>query len=293
MEFSIIIPSVDNFNYCKLTVDSIKKNSSFNHEIIVSVIEDYTNQKEIEYFKKLNVKVFLNKLNKGFCTSINNGLKLATKEYVTLSDDDMYFLPKWDQYLIDEINLLGHSMFFLSSTMLEAKKIKKKIYTKFSKRYPNHIYYDAGDSPENFNEKKILNEFEKLIFHNWNGTHHTPCIINRELINKVKGMSEEFNPAGGSDPDFCMKLWIEGVRIFKGVSKSRVYHFGSKTTRRGNVVMNDGNKTFLKKWGITIDFFIEHYLKRGTTFKGKLKIKKNFNYYLNLFLCKIKFFLIN
>ena len=29
-----------------------------------------------------------------------------------------------------------------------------------------------------------------------------------------------------------MKLWQEGVRIFKGVSKSRLYHFGSITTRK-------------------------------------------------------------
>ena len=35
MEFSIIIPTYKNYNYCKLTIDSIKKNSSFAHEIIV------------------------------------------------------------------------------------------------------------------------------------------------------------------------------------------------------------------------------------------------------------------
>ena len=34
MEFSIIIPTHNNYNYFKLTLDSIKKNSSFNHEII-------------------------------------------------------------------------------------------------------------------------------------------------------------------------------------------------------------------------------------------------------------------
>ena len=35
MEFSIIIPTFENYDYCKLTIDSIKHNSSFNHEIIV------------------------------------------------------------------------------------------------------------------------------------------------------------------------------------------------------------------------------------------------------------------
>lgn len=291
MEFSIIIPSVDNYKFCKLTVDSIKKNSTFNHEIIISLIEKYTSKEELDYFNNLNVKIYLNKSHKGFCTSVNSGLKLATKEYITLSDDDMYYLPKWDEHLIKEIHNLNHSMFFLSSTMLENKKINNKIYTKFSKRYPNHIYYNGGNNPDDFNEDKILSEFNELKFHNWNGTHHTPCVIHRTLVDKIKGMSEEFNPASGSDPDFCMKLWNEGVRIFKGVNKSRVYHFGSKTTRRGNITMNDGHKTFLKKWGITIDFFIEHYLKRGTPYNGELKINKNFYYYFDLIICKIKFFI--
>ena len=46
------------------------------------------------------------------------------------------------------------------------------------------------------------------------------------------GFSEEFNPGFGSDPDLNMKLWKYGVRIFKGISKSRVYHFGSLTARK-------------------------------------------------------------
>ena len=29
----------------------------------------------------------------------------------------------------------------------------------------------------------------------------------------VGGFSEEFNPGDGSDPDFCMKLWINNQNI--------------------------------------------------------------------------------
>ena len=54
----------------------------------------------------------------------------------------------------------------------------------------------------------------------------------KSLWNKIGGFSEEFNPGFGSDPDLNMKLWINGVRIFKCVNKSRVYHFGSQTTRK-------------------------------------------------------------
>ena len=42
----------------------------------------------------------------------------------------------------------------------------------------------------------------------------------------VGGFSEEFNPGIASDPDFNMKLWKHGVRIFKGLNDFKVYHFG-------------------------------------------------------------------
>ena len=55
----------------------------------------------------------------------------------------------------------------------------------------------------------------------------TPHLIHKDLWNEVGGFSEEFSPGLGSDPDFNMKLWKSGVRIFKCLNKSRVYHFGS------------------------------------------------------------------
>ena len=35
MKFSIIVPTFNNLEYLKLCIDSIKKNSKYNHEIIV------------------------------------------------------------------------------------------------------------------------------------------------------------------------------------------------------------------------------------------------------------------
>ena len=56
--------------------------------------------------------------------------------------------------------------------------------------------------------------------------------ISKRLWDIVGGFSEEFNPGDGSDPDFCMKLWINNVRIFKSIDKFKVFHFSSRTTRK-------------------------------------------------------------
>ena len=53
--FSIIIPTFNNLNYLRLCLDSIKKNSKFNHEIIVHINDgsdgtfEYIKSKKINY----------------------------------------------------------------------------------------------------------------------------------------------------------------------------------------------------------------------------------------------------
>ena len=114
------------------------------------------------------------------------------------------------------------------------------------------------------------------------------------MWNKIGGFSEEFNPGFASDPDLNMKLWNEGVRIFKGISESRLYHFGSITTRKKeNIRRNDGKKTFLQKWGITVEFFVKHYLKRGIVYDGPLKEpNKDLFYFIDYFIAKSKYYFV-
>ena len=100
------------------------------------------------------------------------------------------------------------------------------------------------------------------------------------LWKKVGGYSDEFSPGMYSDPDSSMKLWEIGVRYFKGIGNSRVYHFMSKST--GKVVKNDGRKMFMQKWKITPGYFYKRMLKMGEPWKGELKDPmKGLNYFMS------------
>jgi hypothetical protein len=90
----------------------------------------------------------------------------------------------------------------------------------------------------------------------------------------VGGYSTEFSPGMYSDPDFSMKLWQAGVRNFKGVGKSRVYHFMSKSTKKLTKKIN-GSNIFLQKWGVTSNLFTRFYLNRGSLWEGSLKEPHN------------------
>ncbi len=278
--FSIIIPTFNNLAYLKLCIESIKKNSKYNHQIIthINIGEDGTKA----YIQNIGLDYTYTDYNAGICEGMNSSAKKAKYEYILYAHDDFYFCPGWDIELKKEVDKIGHNKFYISGTMIGAS---------------GENSLDCGTNINNFDEKKLLENFKKLNFHDFQGSTWAPHLIHKNLWNKVGGFSEEFYPGTGSDPDLNMKLWRENVRIFKGLGKCLVFHFGSVVTRRDNKNSkiktesgNKGNKIFLLKWGITIKFFKKFYLKSNTLYISELKDpKKDINFFYNLLMCKINF----
>ena len=271
---SIIIPTYNNLDYLKLCIHSLEKNSKYQHQIIFH-INDGTDG-SLEFIRKAGYKYTCSQNNIGLCSSINKAAKLSENQYILYSHDDMYFCPDWDVVLMNEVKKIGHDLFYLSGTMIEANS--------------GHITYDFGKTFLDFNESDLLKKYKKINFYDHQGTHFAPHLVSKKMWDKIGGFSEEFNPGIASDPDFNLKLWNEGVRIFKGLNDFKVYHFGSVTTRKKkNLIQNKGDKTFLKKWGFTTKFFKKHYLKSKTKYHGPLnEPKKDIFFLFDLLICKMK-----
>jgi len=270
--FSIIIPTYNNINYLKLCIESIKKNSNFNHEIIIHVNEGTDGT--LSFVKDRKYKYTYSKRNEGVCVAFNKASSIATNKYIVLAHDDMYFCPQWDTVFNDELTKINDNNFFMSGTMVQP--------------FDSYIKLNCGNGPSDFNETKLLNELPKITYNDFQGTHWQPSLIALKTWNKVGGFSEEFSPGLGSDPDFNMKLWNLGVRFFKGLGKCRVYHFSSVSLRKK--AWNNGARTFLLKWGITIKFFKKYYLRTDEVFNGKLsEPKKSLIFYIDLIKCKLNF----
>ena len=211
--FSILIPTFNNIEYLKLCIKSLKKNSYFKNQIIchVNIGEDGT----IDYLKNNNIEYSYTSYNSGICEGINKASKLSKFDYYLYAHDDFYFCPKWDYILFNEVKKIGHENFYLSGTMMNQGQIK----------------FNCGDTPKEFNEDKFLRHYKDYNFFisRVQHGHHRQFI---KIYNKVGGLSEEYFPGTGSDPDFNMKLWNEGIRIFKGINNFKVYHFGSIVLRK-------------------------------------------------------------
>ena len=285
--FSILIPSFNNLEYLKTCIDSLKKNSKYAHQIIVHINEGTDGS--LEYVKENNLEYTFSTENIGMPKALNKSSELAKFDYILISHDDFYYCPGWDVELMNNVNLIGHNNFYLSSTMVGAGQVE----------------FDAGQTVDNFDETKLLDNLEKIKTIDFQGTTKCPGLIHKEVWKRVGGWSEEFSPTGGDDTDFAMKLWKSNIRIFKGLGKSLAYHFGSITTRKKDKSLftylgSRGNKIFLKKWGVSINFFEKFFLLSGidknkklifNEYKGPLTSpSKNIFYFLGLLKAKLQLF---
>ena len=285
--FSILIPSYNNLDYLKTCINSLKKNSIYNHQIIIHINEGTDGS--IQFIKESNLEYTYSENNIGMPKALNKSSKLAYFDYILISHDDFYFCPGWDIEFVDELKKLDHKKFYLSGTMVGA----------------GQVYFDAGVTVSDFDENKLINNIEKIKTFNFQGTTKCPGLVHKDVWKAVGGWSEEFSPTGGDDTDFAKKLWNYDVRVFKGLGKCLTYHFGSITTRKKDKSLftylgNRGNKIFLLKWGISINFFEKFYLKSGLNKDKKLIFnkfkeplsnpKKNFSFYFELIIVKFLLF---
>ena len=86
--FSILIPSFNNIEYLKICINSLKKNSEFNHQIIIHVNEGTDGT--LEYVKNNKFEFTYSKNNIGMPKALNTSSKLAKNEYILISHDDFY-----------------------------------------------------------------------------------------------------------------------------------------------------------------------------------------------------------
>jgi glycosyltransferase involved in cell wall biosynthesis len=259
-KFSILIPTWNNLDYLMLCIESIRKNSHYPHQIIVHVNEG--NDGTLEWVKNQNIDYTHTTENVGICWGLNAAYSLSKTDIIVYFNDDMYACPEWDHFIQQEIDTIGHSYFFLSATMIEPRG---------NGTNPCVISpFNFGDSVKEFDEKRLLDTYKDFVKEDWYGASWPPSIMHRKLWDLIGGYSVEFTPGMYSDPDISMKMWQAGVRIYKGVGRSRVYHFMTKSTHR-LPTKNNGRKIFINKWKISAGTFYKKYLLRGSYYNGPLK----------------------
>ena len=247
---SIVIPSWNNFAHLRLCVESLRRHSALEHQLIVHANPGDDGSRD--WLAAEHIEHTASDVNIGICHALNIAASRARCEYLVYMNDDMVVGPGWDSALMRAIDRVArHGAFMLSSTMIEPMATGN----------PCVVVADFGRDPAHFEFSRFAAEAPHLGRNDWLGATWSPALVPLALWHRVGGYSIEFSPGMGSDNDFSMKLWQSGCRVFLGVGDSLVYHFSQVST--GRMRKNDGRRQFLMKWGLAPSGFDRYYLRRG------------------------------
>lgn len=248
--FSLLVPTWNNLPYLQLFVDSLRRHSAREHQLLVHVNEGADGTRA--WLDAQRIEHTASDVNLGICHAVNLLGARARGDYVIYLNDDMVLAPGWDTALDRAVERFRrHGAFMLSGTMVEPVDSGNACA----------VHADFGRDPANFDLARFAREAPGLARAHWLGATWPPTLVSRELWHQVGGYSVEFSPGMGSDNDFSRKLWQAGCRVFLGIGDSLVYHFSETSTRR--IRKNDGRRQFLMKWGMTQSGFDRYWLRRG------------------------------
>ena len=275
--FSILIPTWNNLKMLKLCVRALRTHSHYAHQIILHINEGSDGTRAWADAEKIDYT--WSEKNIGICTAVNQAFSLAKNDFIVYMNDDMYTLPDWDLPLVKEIKSISSFGFQISKSEMESSEIQNSkpiplfmlsgtMIEPFQRNNDCQIVAVYGRSTEDFQEERLLREYKNFVKSDWSGACWPPNVVSREAWLLIGGFSVEFSPGMYSDPDFAMKLWSVGCRIFRGIGDSRVYHFQARST--GRIKKNNGRIQFMQKWRLPASAFFKYYLRMGTPPQNKL-----------------------
>ena len=244
--FSIVIPSWNNLSYLRLCVESLKKHSRFEHEILVHINEG--SDGSLQWIQAQGIKYTYTARNVGVCVAVNHLVAQATHDWVLYLNDDMVAAPGWDQAFVAAIASVDTDLALFFGALTQPENGGNDI-----------IEHNCGYTPATFNEEKFIRHTLTDNRGDKEGASSQPTLVHKKWWHIVGGYSLEFSPGMSSDDDLLMKFWVLGCRHFRLVGASHFYHFGCKST--GRIKHNMGGRIFVMKWGVTQIEFHRLYLR--------------------------------
>jgi len=185
--FTIVIPTWNNLPYLKLCIDSIRKYSQLDHEIIIHVNDG--SDGTLDWVKSQGIRFSHSEKNVGVCISLNHLVSLASHDWVLYMNDDMVACPGWDTAFSQAIASTDTDLALFFATLIQADNGKSS----------HIIKKDFGASPADFDEARLIDEFMSVDKGDAEGVGSQPTLFHKKWWNIVGGYSVEFSPGMSSD----------------------------------------------------------------------------------------------
>lgn len=197
-------------------VESIYRYTNINDFELI-IVDNASKDATPQYLQELkdkypNVKIKLNKDNKGFAGGMNQGIRLADGEFIILLNNDILASPNWLENLIkpmienSEIGLVGPITNCSGNEQcVSFEGMDKNNYVDFIKNYLER-------------QKGEVYFTNRLAFF---------CVaISKSALEKIGLLDENFGIGWFEDDDYCLRMINAGYKIVI-TEDCFIYHLGS------------------------------------------------------------------
>ncbi len=221
---SFVIPTYNGKSFIDTCIQSIKKQTYTNYEIIV--IDDASSDESVDYLRSTwhDIHVIQLQKNSGFCHAVNTGITSSSGKYVALINNDIELDPDWLSSMVSALQSQKNA-FSISSKILnfhERDKIDDAgdIYTRegraFKRGYGQNSthYIDRGE-----------------VF----SSSGAASLFNADILKNV-GLFDESFTAYLDDVDIGFRARLMGyINYFE--PNAIAYHMGSMSYKKRSVFM--------------------------------------------------------
>lgn len=241
---SIAICAFNAVEYTKLLIASIRKNSAYDHEIVI--YSDGSSDGTLAWLRKETGIVWRHdRKNLGICTAMNRVAEQASREYLFFPNTDHVLAPGWDEALLKRLAPRK----VVSTQCIEPGVVP--VASIFHAR-------NCGTRFDEFNEELFSQAASDLAQDRETPGVNYPFVISKALWKELGGLDQRFDPGPANDPDLFYRLSLMGIKMVRA-EDVLTYHFSGKSSRLAEETnreteewhrITDRNEArFEEKWG--------------------------------------------
>ncbi|MDO8141866.1 MAG: glycosyltransferase, partial [Candidatus Brocadiales bacterium] len=200
---SIIILTWNALDYTQKCVHSIQNHTNHPHEIVF--VDNASTDGTVEYLRKLikehpNYKLIENHENKGFAVGNNQGVAIATGEYVMLLNNDVLVSDGWLESLVESlemdknIGMVGP----ITNSISGRQQVNKIPYT------DEQGFYKFAQEIRKTYKGRLTPRYRVAGF---------AVLMRKALYEDAGGLDESFGTGNYEDDDLCLKVSRKGYAI--------------------------------------------------------------------------------
>lgn len=254
IDVSVVIVNYNSFDLLDNCINSILRYTK-NIGLEIIVIDNDSTEGDIQPITSKYPKIILlkNNINVGFAAANNQGIQIATGEYILFLNNDTLFIEDSVSKILDYINRTGHNKIVGCKLLNDDGTIQASILDR------DTVFNSFG---ENFFLYKLLRLNRKL--NRWylnNIKINEPVEVDiikgafmfcpRRILEKLKGFDERFY-FYAEEVDFCLRASQYGYKIYY-LPQTKIIHFGGYSTDK-NLWFKYKNQSIAR-----IKIFQKHY----------------------------------